>query len=234
MRFLVRFVGFLFAAGTVVFLVGVAAAAGLIWHFSKDLPDYSQLQNYEPPVTTRVHAADGSLLAEYSKERRLYLPIQAVPKLVINAFLAAEDKNFYEHGGIDYPGMARAALLYAQNFGSGRRPQGGSTITQQVAKNLLVGEELSYERKIREMIVAARIEATLGKDEILEIYLNSVYLGRSSWGVEMAARSYFGKPAKQLTVTEGALLELRIWLSCIAFTNSSPRSINPPMQNRFS
>ena len=101
MRLLVRFLGFLFAAGTVVFLVGVAAAAGLIWHFSKDLPDYSQLQDYEPPVMTRVHAADGSLLGEYSKERRLYLPIQAVPKLVINAFLAAEDKNFYEHGGID-------------------------------------------------------------------------------------------------------------------------------------
>ena len=136
MRLLVRFLGFLFAAGTVMFLVAVAALAGLIWHYSKDLPDYSQLQDYEPPVMTRVHAADGSLLGEYSKERRLYLPIQAVPKLVINAFLAAEDKNFYEHGGIDYPGMARAALLYAQNFGSGRRPQGGSTITQQVAKNL--------------------------------------------------------------------------------------------------
>ena len=109
MRLLVRFLGFLFAAGTVVFLVGVAAAAGLIWHFSKDLPDYSQLQDYEPPVMTRVHASDGSLLGEYSKERRLYLPIQAVPKLVINAFLAAEDKNFYEHGGIDFSGMARAA-----------------------------------------------------------------------------------------------------------------------------
>src|ERR1700731_4301235 len=97
MPLLVRFLGFLFAAGSVVFLVGVAAVAGLIWHFSKDLPDYSQLQDYEPPVMTRVHAADGALLGEYSKERRLYLPIQAVPKLVINAFLAAEDKNFYEH-----------------------------------------------------------------------------------------------------------------------------------------
>jgi hypothetical protein len=122
MRLLVRFMGFLFAAGTVVFLVGVAATAGLIWHFSKDLPDYSQLQDYEPPVMTRVHASDGALLGEYSKERRLYLPIQAVPKMVINAFLAAEDKNFYEHGGIDFSGMARAAVLYAQNYGSNRRP----------------------------------------------------------------------------------------------------------------
>ena len=124
MRFLVRFMGFLFAAGTVVFLVGVAATAGMIWHYSKDLPDYSQLQDYEPPVMTRVHASDGALLAEYSKERRLYLPIQAVPKIVINAFLAAEDKNFYEHGGIDFSGMARAAVLFAQNYGSNQPPAG--------------------------------------------------------------------------------------------------------------
>src|SRR5213596_3959641 len=100
MRFLVRFLGFLFAAGTVVFLVGVAGVAGLFWHFSKDLPDYSQLQDYEPPVMTRVHAGDGSLLAEYARERRLYLPIQAVPKQVVGAFLSAEDKNFYKHNGI--------------------------------------------------------------------------------------------------------------------------------------
>src|SRR5947199_274287 len=156
MRLLVRFMGFLFAAGTVVFLVGVAATAGLIWHFSKDLPDYSQLQDYEPPVMTRVHASDGALLGEYSKERRLYLPIQAVPKLVINAFLAAEDKNFYEHGGIDYSGMARAALVYAQNYGSNRRPQGASTITQQVAKNFLLTNEVSFARKIKEALLAVR------------------------------------------------------------------------------
>src|SRR6187402_3952951 len=108
MRLLVRFTGFLFTAGTVLFLVGVGAIAGLLWHFSKDLPDYSQLQDYEPPVVTRVHAADGALVAEYARERRLYIPIQAVPKLVINAFLAAEDKNFYEHGGLDFTGIARA------------------------------------------------------------------------------------------------------------------------------
>src|SRR5258707_13465175 len=118
MRWLVRFVGFLFTVGTVVFLVGVTAVAGLIWHYSKDLPEYSQLQDYEPPVMTRVHAADGALLGEYSKERRLYLPIQAVPKLVINAFLAAEDKNFYEPCGIDLTGIARAASLTAQQFRS--------------------------------------------------------------------------------------------------------------------
>src|SRR6201997_5193500 len=112
MRLLVRFLGFLFAAGTVVFLVGVAGGGGLIWHYSQDLPDYSQLKDYEPPVMTRVHAADGSLLAEYAKERRLYLPIQAIPKLVINAFVAAEDKNFYQHPGVDIYGIGRAGMLF--------------------------------------------------------------------------------------------------------------------------
>src|SRR5512142_1029120 len=137
MKLMLRFLGFLFAAGTILFVVGVGAAAGLLWPFSKDRPDYSQLQDYEPPVMTRVHAADGSLVAEFARERRLYIPIQAVPKLVINAFLAAEDKNFYEHGGLDFNGIARAAVNYMQNFGSNRHPQGASTITQQVAKNFL-------------------------------------------------------------------------------------------------
>ena len=206
MRLLFRFMGFLFAAGTIVFLVGVAAAAGLIWHFSKDLPEYSQLQNYEPPVMTRVHASDGSLLAEYSKERRLYLPIQAVPKLVINAFLAAEDKNFYEHGGIDYSGMVRAGLLYAQNFGSNRRPQGASTITQQVAKNFLLTNEVSFTRKIKEALLAMRIERAYSKDKILELYLNEIYLGLGAYGIAAASLVYFDKSVNELTISEAAYL----------------------------
>ncbi len=206
MRLLVRFLGFLFAAGTVVFLVGVAAVAGLIWHFSKDLPDYSQLQDYEPPVMTRVHASDGSLLAEYSKERRLYLPIQAVPKLVINSFLAAEDKNFYEHGGIDFSGMARAAALYAQNYGSNRRPQGASTITQQVAKNFLLTNEVSFTRKIKEALLAMRIERTYSKDKILELYLNEIYLGLGAYGIAAASLVYFDKSVNELTVAEASYL----------------------------
>src|ERR1700730_13059011 len=206
MRLLVRFLGFLFAAGTVVFLVGVAAVAGLIWHFSKDLPDYSQLQDYEPPVMTRVHAADGALLGEYSKERRLYLPIQAVPKLVINSFLAAEDKNFYEHGGIDYSGMARAAILYAQNYGSNRRPQGASTITQQVAKNFLLTNEVSFSRKIKEALLAMRIERAYSKDKILELYLNEIYLGLGAYGVAAASLVYFDKSVNELTIAEAAYL----------------------------
>ncbi|PIT03745.1 penicillin-binding protein [Bradyrhizobium nitroreducens] len=206
MRLLVRFMGFLFAAGTVVFLVGVGAVAGLIWHFSKDLPDYSQLQDYEPPVMTRVHAVDGSLLGEYAKERRLYLPIQAVPKLVINAFLAAEDKNFYEHGGIDYTGMARAGLVYIQNYGSNRRPQGASTITQQVAKNFLLTNEVSFARKIKEALLAMRIEKTYSKDKILELYLNEIYLGLGAYGIAAASLVYFDKSVNELTVAEASYL----------------------------
>src|SRR5512139_2895599 len=206
MRLLVRFFGFLFAAGTVVFLVGVAGVAGAIWHFSKDLPDYSQLQDYEPPVMTRVHASDGALMGEYSKERRLYLPIQAVPKLVINAFLAAEDKNFYEHGGIDFTGMARAAVLYAQNLGSNRRPQGASTITQQVAKNFLLTNEVSFTRKIKEALLAMRIERTYSKDKILELYLNEIYLGLGAYGIAAASLVYFDKSVNELTVAEASYL----------------------------
>jgi penicillin-binding protein 1A len=218
MRLLIRFLGFLFTAGTVLFLVGVAAAAGLIWHFSKDLPDYSQLQDYEPPVMTRVHAADGSLVAEYSKERRLYLPIQAVPKLVINAFLAAEDKNFYEHGGVDYSGMARAALLYAQNFGSGRRPQGASTITQQVAKNFFFSNEVSFTRKIKEALLAMRLERAYSKDKILELYLNEIYLGFGAYGIAAASLVYFDKSVNELTVAEAAFL---------AALPKAPGTLNP-------
>jgi len=206
MRLLVRFLGFLFAAGTILFLVGVSAVAGLLWHFSKDLPDYTQLKNYEPPVMTRVHAADGSLLAEYAKERRLYLPIQAIPKRVINSFLAAEDKNFYEHGGIDFTGMARAALVYAQNYGSNRRPQGASTITQQVAKNFLLTNEVSFTRKIKEALLAMRIERTYSKDKILELYLNEIYLGLGAYGIGAAALVYFDKSVNELTIAEAAYL----------------------------
>ena len=206
MKLLLRFLGFLFAAGTIFFVVGIAATAGLLWHFSKDLPDYSQLQDYEPPVMTRVHAADGSLLAEYARERRLYLPIQAVPKLVINAFIAAEDKNFYQHPGVDIYGIGRAGMLYLQNYGSGRRPQGASTITQQVAKNFLLTNEVSFQRKIKEALLALRIERTYSKQKILELYLNEIYLGFGAYGVAAASLLYFDKSVHELTIAEAAYL----------------------------
>jgi penicillin-binding protein 1A len=206
MKLILRFLGFLFAAGTILFVVGVAATAGLLWHFSKDLPDYSQLQDYEPPVMTRVQAGDGSLLAEYARERRLYIPIQAVPKLVINAFLAAEDKNFYEHGGIDFTGVARAAFNYVQSYGSGRRPQGASTITQQVAKNFLLSNELSLTRKIKEALLALKIERTYSKDKILELYLNEIYLGLGAYGIAAASLTYYDKSVNELTIADAAYL----------------------------
>ena len=206
MKLLLRFFGFLFAAGTILFIVGIAGAAGLMWHFSKDLPDYSQLQDYEPPVMSRVHATDGSLVAEYAKERRLYIPIQAVPKQVISAFLASEDKNFYEHGGLDFPGIARAGFSYLQNIGSSRRPQGASTITQQVAKNFLLTNELSFERKIKEALLAMKIERTYSKEKIIELYLNEIYLGLGAYGVAAASLLYFDKSVHELTVAEAAYL----------------------------
>ncbi len=206
MKFLLRFLGFLFAAGTILFIAGIAATAGLLWHYSKDLPDYSQLQDYEPPVMTRVHAADGSLLAEYAKERRLYLPIQAIPKLVTNAFVAAEDKNFYHHPGVDVYGILRAGMLYVENYGSGRRPQGASTITQQVAKNFLLNNQLSFERKIKEALLALRIERTYSKQKILELYLNEIYLGFGAYGVAAASLLYFDKSVHELTIAQAAYL----------------------------
>src|ERR1700741_2600806 len=206
MKLLPGVMGFLFAAGTILFIVGIGAVAGLLWHYSKDLPDYSQLQDYEPPVMTRVHAADGSLLAEYSKERRLYLPIQAVPKLVVNPFLAAEEKNFYDHAGIDFSGMARAAIVYAQNYGSNRRPQGASTITQQVAKNFLLTNEVSFSRKIKEALLAMRIERAYSKDKILELYLNEIYLGLGAYGIAAASLVYFDKSVNELTIAEASFL----------------------------
>lgn len=206
MRLILRFFGFLFATGTILFLVSIAAVAGLLWHYSKDLPDYSQLRDYEPPVMTRIHAVDGSLLAEYARERRLYLPIQAIPKRVINAFISAEDKNFYEHGGLDFGGILRAGILYAQNMGSGRRPQGASTITQQVAKNFLLTNEVSFERKIKEALLALKIERTYSKDRILELYLNEIYLGFSAYGVAAASLLYFDKSVHELSLAEVAYL----------------------------
>ena len=171
---------------------------------------------------TRVHAADGSLLAEYANERRLYLPIQAVPKLVINAFISAEDKNFYQHPGIDVAGIARAGLLYVQNFGSSRRPQGASTITQQVAKNFLLTNELSITRKIKEALLALRIERTYSKDKILELYLNQIYLGLGAYGIAAASLLYFDKSVHELTIAEAA------YLAALAQGSEQLQSVPPP------
>src|SRR5215831_11887030 len=164
-----------------------------------NLPDHRRLKGVQLPGASVVLDRKGERFAEMFEEnqRRVWVPLQDIPEHVRKAFVAAEDKRFYQHKGIDERGIIRA---FVGNLAQSGRPQGGSTITQQVVKNLLVGEDLTYERKIREMIVASRVERTLSKDEILELYLNSVYLGRGSWGIELAARSYFGKSARDLTL----------------------------------
>jgi penicillin-binding protein 1A len=192
-----------------VILTGLAGAgtAGLaVWYFGRDLPDYEQLASYQPPIVTRVYAGDGRLMAEYATEKRVFIPIKAMPPLVIHAFLAAEDKNFYTHPGVDPLSMLRAAVTDALHYGSGRRPVGASTITQQVAKNFLLTNEVSLQRKVREALVAIRMEQTLSKDRILELYLNEIYLGGGAYGVAAAALNYFNKSLDELTPEEAAFL----------------------------
>ncbi|MFN3497138.1 MAG: penicillin-binding protein 1A, partial [Pannonibacter indicus] len=203
---MIKFFGYLFGIGTVL---GLLVAAGVWIYLEKlgeDLPDYTALKNYEPPVMTRVHAADGSLMAEYAKQRRLFLPIQAMPDILKEAYISAEDKNFYSHVGIDPEGIARAVVRFVQNFGSGRRPEGASTITQQVAKNFLLTNELSVDRKIKEAILSLRIEQAYTKDEILELYLNEIYLGLGAYGVAAASLVYFDKSVHELSLEEVAYL----------------------------
>ena len=203
MRMFARFIGFVFATGALLFVIAALGVGGMLYVYSKDLPDYSQLKNYEPPIMTRVHAGDGSLLAEYSHERRLYLPSNAIPPLVKQAFISAEDKNFYSHNGIDPEGILRAAMVLAQG---NKRVQGASTITQQVAKNFLLTNERSFDRKIKEAILSVRIEQAYTKERILELYMNEIYLGLGNYGIAAAALNYFDKSASELTLAEMAYL----------------------------
>jgi penicillin-binding protein 1A len=203
---MVSIFSWLFSLGFTLLLIGVAVVVGLFNHFSKDLPDYSQLAKYDPPTVTRLYAADGKLLAEYATEKRVFVPLKAIPKRVTQAFLSAEDKNFYEHEGIDVTGIARAVRDNIINYGQGKSLVGGSTITQQVVKNFLLTNEKSIERKIKEAILAMRISRVYSKDKILELYLNEIYLGMGSYGVAAAAQNYFNKSMDELTVEEAALL----------------------------
>ncbi|KQY96495.1 penicillin-binding protein 1A [Brevundimonas sp. Root1423] len=194
-----------------VALLGAIALAGLIvavyaaWLFH-DLPDASELADYRPATATRVYAGDGTLIGEFSDERRIYVPYEQIPLPVVQAFLAAEDRNFFNHGGIDVGGLGRAMFKNVFNAATGRRLEGGSTITQQVAKNVLLTNESSINRKVKEAILANRLEATLTKQQILELYLNEIFLGYRSFGVAAAAYNYFGKSLSQLTPDEAAFL----------------------------
>lgn len=204
---MLRFLGWLFTCGTVIFVALAGGLAYVVWQTSKDLPDYTQLAQYEPPVMTRIYASDGSLLAEYYDQRRQFVPIAAVPQRLVRAFVSAEDKTFFEHGGLDWQGIAVAGYRYLQVKLTGKgQIVGASTITQQVAKNFLLGNEKSIERKLREALIVQRIERTFSKDKILELYLNEIFFGFNSYGIAAASLNYFGKSLSDLTLAEMAYL----------------------------
>ena len=207
--FLARFVGAVTVLVSLLFLGIVAATAAVLWVFwtyGKDLPDYHQLAKYEPPVATRIHAGNGALIAEHATEKRVFMPVEAMPPRLIQAFLSAEDKAFYSHFGVDPRALFRAVVTNAMNYGTGRRPIGASTITQQVTKNFLLTNEVSIDRKIKEAILSFRMERAFTKDQILALYLNEIYLGMGSYGVAAAALNYFDKSLDQLTLEEMAYL----------------------------
>lgn len=196
----------LFSLGSIGVVLGVVFLSGLMAHYSDDLPDYKKLKAYEPSIMTRFYAGDGSLIAEYASEKRIFVPVHAIPSHVIYAFLSAEDKNFFSHKGVDFIGVLRAAINNIDNIRQGRRLEGASTITQQVAKNFLLTNEVSIERKIREAVLAFKIEETFSKQHILELYLNEIYLGNRSYGVAAAALNYFDKSLDELSLDEAALI----------------------------
>ena len=189
---------FLFLGGILIF--------SILWTYSNNIPDYKFLKNYKPPVSSKVYSGDGELVADFSKEKRIFVPYNSIPKNVINSFLSAEDKNFFSHPGVDAKGVLRAVINNISNIISSKRLEGASTLTQQVAKNFLLTNEVSLNRKIKEAILAFRIERALSKQRILELYLNQIYLGSGAYGVAAASLEYFDKSIKDLNYAEAALL----------------------------
>ncbi len=177
-----------------------------LWYFSIGLPDYKKLSNYQPPISSRVYSNDGKLIAEYALEKRLFVPFESIPEKVINSFLSAEDKNFFTHPGVDAKGILRATIKNINNIFQNKRLEGASTITQQVAKNFLLTNEVSMKRKIKEAILAFRIERAYTKERILELYLNQIYLGQGTYGIAAASLEYFDKSIKELNYSDAALL----------------------------
>ena len=195
---LIGFVSFLLLISIIIL--------GVLWNFSNNIPDYKFLKNYKPPVSSKVYSGNGVLVADFSKEKRIFIPYSSIPQNVINAFLSAEDKNFFSHPGVDAKGVLRATINNIQNIVTSKRLEGASTITQQVAKNFLLTNEVSLNRKIKEAILAFRIERALSKERILELYLNQIYLGSGAYGVAAASLEYFDKSIKELNYEEAALL----------------------------
>ena len=196
----------LFALGSAAGVVVAVVLFVFIVQATKDLPSIETLAEYKPPVMSRVHAGDGKLISEFRTQARVFVPIESVPKKLQHAFVAAEDQRFYSHNGFDEKGFLRAMVANVGHVIKGRRLEGGSTLTQQVAKNFLVGDERNITRKIREVVIAGRIEKAMDKDHILELYLNDIYFGRGAYGVAAASLNYFGKPMKDLTLDQMAYL----------------------------
>ncbi len=193
----------LFSSG---FLLAAIFILAILWAFSNDLPDYKFLKNYKPPVSSKVYSGEGQLVSDFSSEKRIFIPYQAIPKKIINSFLSAEDKNFFTHPGVDAKGVVRAVVNNIFNIIYSKRLEGASTITQQVAKNFLLTNEVSLNRKLKEAILAFRIERALSKERILELYLNQIYLGEGTYGIASASLKYFDKPINELGYDESALL----------------------------
>ncbi len=194
------------ATGLAIAIVGGFLLGVTIWQVGRDLPDHEHMRDYAPPIMSRAHAADGTLIAEYAQERRLFVPFNVMPDHLVKAFLAAEDKNFYTHFGIDVFGLARAVITNIRNVFEGRRLVGASTITQQVARNFLLTRDVTLQRKLKEAILAIRLERAFRKDELLELYLNEIYLGLGNYGVAAAALNYFDKSLSELTLAEAAYI----------------------------
>ena len=189
-----------------IFVLGLLFIFSTLWYFSSDLPDYKILSSYKPPVSSRVHSGEGQLIAEYALQKRLFIPYDSIPKKVIYSFLSAEDKNFFTHPGIDAKSITRAIIKNLKNIYSEKRLEGASTITQQVAKNFLLNSEVSLKRKIKEAILAFRIERAYSKERIMELYLNQIYLGEGTYGIAAASLEYFDKAVNDLNYVESALL----------------------------
>ncbi len=189
-----------------IITLGVLFLFSTLWYFSSDLPDYKILANYKPPVSSRVHSGEGQLIAEYALQKRLFIPFESIPDNVINSFLSAEDKNFFSHPGVDVKSVTRAVIKNLKNLLSEKRLEGASTITQQVAKNFLLTSEVSIKRKIKEAILAFRIERAYSKERIMELYLNQIYLGQGTYGIAAASLEYFDKSVSELNFEEAALL----------------------------
>ena len=187
-------------------MIALIVLVATLWTYSSKLPDYKFLKMYKPPVSSKLYSGGGELVSDFSSEKRIFVPYEAIPQVVINSFLSAEDKNFFSHPGVDAKGIIRATFNNIFNLISSKRLEGASTITQQVAKNFLLTNEVSINRKIKEAILACRIERALTKERILELYLNQIYLGEGSYGIASASLEYFDKPISKLNYEESALL----------------------------